>query len=160
MKKLSLVLLALLSLTILTSCEPVMCEDCYTYTYSDGSVEWVCVEYDCSEDYAQDLGFSIAQDEFEGDYTNYETLVNGEVSDTCNTIWSFNSNGTMRIDRVEGCTDGPASSGVRQFTTDSENLYITMGAYTAAYPYTIESNGDLTLSLVTGNYTLIYKLTR
>lgn len=29
-------------------CEPAPCEDCYTYTYSDGSTEWMCVEYDCS----------------------------------------------------------------------------------------------------------------
>jgi hypothetical protein len=33
----------------LLSCEPEMCEDCYTYTYSDGSTEWMCVEYDCSD---------------------------------------------------------------------------------------------------------------
>ena len=48
MKKVLLVLglgLAMLS------CEPVMCEDCYTYTYSDGSTEWVCVEYDCTNNY-------------------------------------------------------------------------------------------------------------
>ena len=32
----------------MTSCEPEPCEDCYTYTYSDGSTEWVCIEYDCS----------------------------------------------------------------------------------------------------------------
>ena len=34
-----------------TSCEPAPCEDCYTYTYSDGSTEWMCVEYDCDYDY-------------------------------------------------------------------------------------------------------------
>ena len=117
-----------------------------------------CTTEEMSE--TQDLGFSIAQDEFEGDYTNYETLVNGEVSDTCNTIWSFNTNGTMRVDRVEGCIDGPASSGVRQFSTDENNLYITIDGYTASYPYTIESNGDLTLTSTSGNYTLTYKLTR
>jgi len=155
MKKL---LLVLLTLGLLTSCEQ---EPCYATTYfSDGS--WAQTEVPCDYYYSQDdvnLSLNVLQ-LFEGDYVNYETLVNGEVSDTCNTIWSFSSNGTMRIDRVEDCTDGPASSGVRQFTTDSENLYITMGAYTAAYPYTIESNGDLTLTLVTGNYTLTYKLTR
>jgi hypothetical protein len=30
------------------SCEPELCEDCYTVTYSDGSSDWTCIEYDCS----------------------------------------------------------------------------------------------------------------
>ena len=150
-----------LGLGLLTSCEPVMCEDCYTYTYSDGSTDWVCVEYDCTNDYAQDLGFALSSvDTFEGDYTAYETLINGEVSDTCETTWAFNANGTMRIDRNLPCIDGPASSGVRQFSTDDNNLYITIDGYTAPYPYTIESNGDLTLTSTSGNYTLTYKLKR
>ena len=42
------ILLALIGIVALFSCEPEMCEDCYYYTYSDGSTEWVCVEYDCS----------------------------------------------------------------------------------------------------------------
>jgi hypothetical protein len=41
-------LLGLLILVTLFACEPEMCEDCYTYTYSDGSTEWMCIEYDCS----------------------------------------------------------------------------------------------------------------
>jgi len=118
-----------------------------------------CTTEEMSE--TQDLGFALSSvDTFEGDYTAYETLINGEVSDTCNTIWSFSSNGTMRIDRVESCSDGTASSGVRQFSTDGNNLYITIDGYTAPYPYTIESNGDLTLTSTSGDYTLTYKLTR
>jgi len=46
MKKVLLVAVATLGLL---SCEPEMCEDCYTYTYSDGTIEWVCIEYDCSD---------------------------------------------------------------------------------------------------------------
>ncbi len=34
---------------LMMSCEPEMCEDCYTYTYSDGTTEWMCIEYDCSD---------------------------------------------------------------------------------------------------------------
>lgn len=34
---------------VFLSCSPEPCEDCYTYTYSDGSTEWMCVEYDCSD---------------------------------------------------------------------------------------------------------------
>ena len=40
-----------LGITFMISCEPAPCEDCYTYTYSDGSTEWVCIEYDCDSDY-------------------------------------------------------------------------------------------------------------
>ena len=48
MKKLLSVLAVVMFTFTLTSCEPEMCEDCYTYTYSDGTTEWMCVEYDCS----------------------------------------------------------------------------------------------------------------
>ena len=40
-----------LGINFMMSCEPAPCEDCYTYTYSDGSTEWVCIEYDCDLDY-------------------------------------------------------------------------------------------------------------
>ena len=40
-----------LGINLMMSCEPAPCEDCYTYTYSDGSTEWVCIEYDCEYDY-------------------------------------------------------------------------------------------------------------
>ena len=92
-----------------------------------------CTTEEMSE--TQDLSFAPSSvDTFEGDYTAYETLINGEVSDTCETTWAFNANGTMRIDRNLPCIDGPASSGVRQFSTDDNNLYITIDGYTAPYP--------------------------
>ena len=48
-----IVLIGIVALGILfaVGCEPAPCEDCYTYTYSDGSTEWMCVEYDCDLDY-------------------------------------------------------------------------------------------------------------
>lgn len=49
MKKALLVLVMIMGL--FTSCEPDMCEDCYTYTYSDGSTEWMCIEYECPTTY-------------------------------------------------------------------------------------------------------------
>ena len=44
-------LIVISTLATLFSCEPEICEDCYTYTYSDGSTEWMCVEYDCNDYY-------------------------------------------------------------------------------------------------------------
>jgi len=117
-----------------------------------------CTTEEIATTEAEDFGFSI--DTFEGEYLNYETLINGDVSNTCDTDWVFNTNSTMRIDRVDGCEDDSASSGVRQFSTDEDNLYITMDGFTASYPYSIESNGDLTLTLATGNFIITYKLTR
>ena len=48
-----MLIVAIVSLCILftVGCEPAPCEDCYTYTYSDGSTEWMCIEYDCDYDY-------------------------------------------------------------------------------------------------------------
>ena len=49
--RLVVICLIALGVNFMMSCEQEPCEDCYTYTYSDGSVEWVCVEYDCDYDY-------------------------------------------------------------------------------------------------------------
>ena len=46
--RLAIIFTIALGVNFMMSCEPAPCEDCYTYTYSDGSTEWVCVEYDCS----------------------------------------------------------------------------------------------------------------
>ena len=49
MKKVLLLLVVIIGL--FTSCEQEPCQDCYTYTYSDGSTEWMCVEYKCPPTY-------------------------------------------------------------------------------------------------------------
>ena len=107
----------------------------------------------------QEVNFNFQQS-FTGEYLNSETFINGELSDTCDTTWDFNDNNTMRIDRVSPCADGSASSGLSQFTFDIDNLYLTMGGHTATYPYTEDADGNLTLTLLTGGFTITYKLTR
>jgi hypothetical protein len=94
---------------------------------------------------------------FVGQYFTYETLINGELLDTCDTLWTFDGN-TVLIERVLPCPDGPASSGVRQFTFDNDFLYITMGGNTEAYPYTNQGNGFITVQHVSGDFTITYKL--
>ena len=42
--------LAILAIVTITSCSPEPCVDTYKYTHSDGTVEWMEVEYDCSQD--------------------------------------------------------------------------------------------------------------
>lgn len=44
-------LLLLLTWFALTSCEASLCQDCYTIYRSDGTSEWVCIEYRCDEYY-------------------------------------------------------------------------------------------------------------
>ena len=46
--KILLIGIVALGILFAVGCEPAPCEDCYTYTYSDGSTDWMCVEYDCS----------------------------------------------------------------------------------------------------------------
>jgi hypothetical protein len=46
--RLAVISIIALGVNFMMSCEPAPCEDCYTYTYSDGSTDWMCVEYDCS----------------------------------------------------------------------------------------------------------------
>ena len=106
-----------------------------------------------------EVNFNFTQ-AFTGEYLNSEVFIDGELSDTCDTTWDFNDNNTMRIDRVLPCVDGTASSGLSQFTFDIDNLYLTMGGNTASYPYTEDANGNLTLTLLTGDFTITYKLTR
>ena len=140
------------------SCETEPCVE----AYYDGQGNLLgYTEYPCPDYNTQNLSLELSSvDTFEGEWIAYETLINGEVSDTCETTWAFNTNGTMRIDRNLPCIDGPAGSGLRQFSTDDNNLYITIDGYTAPYPYTIESNGDLTLTSTSGDFVLTYKLTR
>lgn len=150
------VFLTLLALGLLTSCEPVMCEDCYTYTYSDGSTDWVCVEYDCTNDYAQDLGFTKANT-LSGQYENYETLVDGVVYEAeFDRYWEFTSN-AVRFQKDEG-------SGIVTYNQVAISRYEGNTLYTLAdtteipYEFTTESNGDVIITHMSGNYTITYKL--
>ena len=52
MKKAIVVLVMIVG--IFTSCEPDMCEDCYTYTYSDGSTEFPLQEIQFGTDFKFD----------------------------------------------------------------------------------------------------------
>lgn len=94
---------------------------------------------------------------FVGEYANNETLIDGVVSDTCDKTWSFASTSV----NVTDCDSGSWTSG---YTFDSNTLFIAQYTNTEVvlieYPYTEDADGNLTLTLLTGDFTITYKLTR
>ena len=108
-----------------------------------------------------DLNLNLAQ-AFTGEYLNSETFIDGALSDTCDTTWSFTAT-SVRVKRVESC-DESAQGQTSGFTFDDTTLYIgqvtSAGIVLIEYPYTEDANGNLTLTLLTGDFTITYKLTR
>lgn len=104
----------------------------------------------------QDISFN-RMPIFVGEYLNSQTLINGVVSDTCDKTWSFASTSV----NITDCDSGSWTSG---YTFDNDTLFIAQ--YTTneivliEYPYTEDADGNLTLTLLTGDYTITYKLTR
>ena len=108
-----------------------------------------------------EVNFNFTQ-AFTGEYLNSETLINGELSDTCDTTWSFTSTSVF-VKRVESC-DESAQGQTLPFTFDDTTLYIgqptNTGIVQIEYAYTEDADGNLTLTLLTGDFTITYKLTR
>ena len=106
-----------------------------------------------------EVNFSFQQ-AFTGEYLNSETFIDGALSDTCDTTWSFTAT-SVRVKRVESC-DEAAQGQTSPFTFDDTTLYVGQptdtGIIQIEYAYTEESNGDLTLTLLTGDYVITYKL--
>ena len=104
----------------------------------------------------QDLGLNVMPI-FVGEYENNETLINGVLSDTCNKTWSFASTSV----NVTDCDSGSWTSG---YTFDNDTLFIAQYTNTEIvlieYPYTEDADGNLTLTLLTGDFEITYKLTR
>ena len=109
----------------------------------------------------QEVNFNLTQ-AFTGEYLNSETFIDGELSDTCDTTWTFTAT-SVRVKRVESC-DEAAQGQTSPFTFDDTTLYIgqptNTGIVLIEYPYTEDADGNLTLTLLTGNFTITYKLTR
>ena len=143
---------------ILGSCEPVMCEDCYTYTYSDGSTDWVCVEYDCTNDYAQDLGFTKANT-LSGQYLNYETLVDGVPTERdFVAYWEFTPNAIRFQEDFEQGSGIVTYNQVAISRYEGNTLYALAGTTEIPYEFTIEDNGDIIITHMSGDYVITYKL--
>ena len=109
----------------------------------------------------KEANFNFMQS-FTGEYLNSETFINGELSDTCNTTWSFTATSVF-VKRVESC-DEAAQGQTLPFTFDDTTLYkgqpTNTGIVLIEYPYTEDADGNLTLTLLTGDFTITYKLTR
>jgi len=109
----------------------------------------------------QEVNFNLTQ-AFTGEYLNSETLIDGELSDTCDTTWSFTATSVF-VKRVESC-DEDAQGQTSPFTFDDTTLSIgqptNTGIVLIEYPYTEDADGNLTLTLLTGGFEITYKLTR
>jgi hypothetical protein len=109
----------------------------------------------------QEVNLNLQQS-FTGEYLNSETFINGELSDTCDSTWSFTPTSVL-VKRLDSCEES-AQGQTLPFTFDDTTLYIgqptNTGIVLIEYPYTEDANGDLTLTLYTGDYVMIYKLTR
>ena len=109
----------------------------------------------------QEINFNFQQS-FTGEYLNSETFINGELSDTCDTTWSFTATSVF-VKRLESC-DESAQGQTLPFTFDDTTLYIgqptNTGIVLIEYPYTEDADGNLTLTLLTGDFEIVYKLTR
>ena len=109
----------------------------------------------------KEANFNFMQS-FTGEYLNSETFIDGELSDTCNTTWSFTATSVF-VKRVESC-DEAAQGQTLPFTFNDTTLYIgqptNTGIVLIEYPYTEDADGNLTLTLLTGNFEITYKLTR
>jgi hypothetical protein len=109
----------------------------------------------------QEVNLNLQQS-FTGEYLNSETFIDGELSDTCDSTWSFTSTSVL-VKRLDSCEES-AQGQTLPFTFDDTTLYIgqptNTGIVLIEYPYTEDANGDLTLTLLTGDYEMIYKLTR
>ena len=118
-----------------------------------------CSKEDMTE--TQEVNFNFTQ-AFTGEYLNSETFIDGELSDTCNTTWSFTATSVF-VKRVESC-DEDAQGQTLPFTFDDTTLYIgqptNTGIVLIEYPYTEDADGNLTLTLLTGDFEITYKLTR
>ena len=152
------VAIAVFGILLFGSCEPVMCEDCYTYTYSDGSTDWVCVEYDCTNDYAQDLGFTKANT-LSGQYLNYETLVDGVPTERdFVAYWEFTPNAIRFQEDFEQGSGIVTYNQVAISRYEGNTLYALAGTTEIPYEFTIEDNGDIIITHMSGDYVITYKL--
>jgi len=118
-----------------------------------------CSKEEMTETQEVNLNFTQA---FTGEYLNSETLIDGELSDTCDTTWSFTATSVF-VKRVESC-DEDAQGQTSPFTFDDTTLSIgqptNTGIVLIEYPYTEDADGNLTLTLLTGGFEITYKLTR
>ena len=113
-----------------------------------------CSKEEMTETQEVNLNFTQA---FTGEYLNSETFIDGELSDTCDKTWSFASTSV----NITDCDNGSWTSG---YTFDSNTLFISQYTNTEVilieYPYVEDADGNLTLTLLTGDFTITYKLTR
>lgn len=121
-----------------------------------------CTTEEIVQTETQELGFN-RMPIFVGEYLNSQTFIDGELADTCNKTWSFASTSVNILEDVN-CRKTSEGNFTTTYTFDDTTLYLTSysntGETQVEYPYTEDANGNLTLTLLTGNFVVTYKLTR
>jgi len=121
-----------------------------------------CTTEEMAQSETQDLGFN-RMPTFVGEYLNSQTFINGELADTCNKTWSFASTSVNILEDVN-CKKTSEGNFTTAYTFDDTTLYLAnysnTGITQVEYPYTEDAEGNLTLTLLTGEFEVTYKLTR
>ena len=136
------------------SCEQ---EPCYiTTTYSDGS--WSQTEVPCEYWYPEDYDLQLTKaNTLSGRYLNYETLVDGVPTERdFIAYWEFTPN-AIRFQKEEG-DNIVTYNQVAISRYEGNTLYTLAGTTEIPYEFTIEDNGSLTITHMSGNYVITYKL--
>ena len=69
----------------------------------------------------QEVNLNLQQS-FTGEYLNSETFIDGELSDTCDSTWSFTSTSVL-VKRLDSCEES-AQGQTLPFTFDDTTVYI------------------------------------
>ena len=152
------VAIAVFGILLFGSCEPEGCWDCTDYTVN-GEYSQVCERVDDSYcDSPQNLGFTKAST-LTGQYENYETLVDGVVYERdFDAYWEFTAN-AVRFQEDKGGDVGIVTyNQVAISRYEGNTLYTLAGTTEIPYEFTIEDNGDIIITHMSGNYVITYKL--
>jgi hypothetical protein len=147
------VAIAVFGILLFGSCEQ---EPCYiTTNYSDGS--WAQTEVPCDY-YSQDYDLQFARaNTLSGQYLNYETLVDGVLTERdFVAYWEFTPN-AIRFQKEDG---GNITTYFQVAISryEGNTLYTLAGTTEIPYEFTIEDNGDIIITHMSGDYVITYKL--
>ena len=150
------VAIAVFGILLFGSCEPAGCLVC-EYPYVDGVQTEICYEYDCNDVY-----YNLESNKsstLTGQYLNYETLVDGVPTERdFVAYWEFTPNAIRFQEDFEQGSGIVTYNQVAISRYEGNTLYALAGTTEIPYEFTIEDNGDITITHMSGDYVITYKL--